>query len=128
MQNFHKIGLSVFPLLRSGAGGAKERREESVPSLRRLGVERASSGGNAMKISILELRRVAEILEVDAARVCLPEDLPMLENVADYLRFVANQREEYEARRREEDPRMKKLKSALSQLRSARRIRLAGQS
>ena len=81
-----------------------------------------------MKISISELRRAAEFLQVDAGRICPSEDLKILDNVAEYLRYVANQREEYEARQREEDPRMKKLKSALSQLRSARTMRLAGRT
>ena len=81
-----------------------------------------------MKISIRELRRTAEFLEGDAARVCPPDDLQTLTNVADYLRYVADQREEFEARQREADPRMQKLRTALAQVWSARNARLAGRA
>lgn len=81
-----------------------------------------------MKISIPDLRVAAEFLEREGVRYCPPEQRQGLYNAADYLRFVADQREEYEARHREPDPRMEKLRSALKQVWSARNSRLAGRA
>ena len=81
-----------------------------------------------MKISIRDLRLAADWLETQGARYSHPEDHQSLYNAADYLRFVADQREEYEARQREPDERMEQLKVALQKVWSARGARAAGRA
>lgn len=81
-----------------------------------------------MKISIPKLRWVADWLERDGVRICRLEEQGALQDVAEYLRFVADQREEFEARRRDPDERMEQLKSALQKVFSARGARAAGRT
>ena len=81
-----------------------------------------------MTITVSELRKAADFLATDGANNCRPEERDKLLSVAEYLRFVADQREEYQSRLAPPDPRMDKLKSALKHVWSARTARLAGRT
>lgn len=87
--------------------------------------EESGDGFAIMKISILELRTVAEFLDSDGVRHCRADERSMLVSVADYLRFVADQREEYESRHAPVDPRAAQLRAVLQKVWSGRAERLA---
>lgn len=89
---------------------------------------RRAAAVNGMNISIGDLRTAADWLNNEGVRFCHPEDQEALYRAADYLRFVADQREEFQATRRDPDPRMEQLKSALQRVWSARAQRNAARS
>lgn len=75
-----------------------------------------------MKVSTNDLYVAAEWLDQNATRFADPADQTALLNAADWMRFVAAQREEYEARKRSGEPRYKSLKSAVTAVWRARGV------
>lgn len=82
----------------------------------RVGARRAGS----MKATVKDLNIAAAWLEEQGGRGGGYEDEEACGRVADYLRFVADQREEYEATRRSPEQRMEALKIAFEKVWGAR--------
>lgn len=78
-----------------------------------------------MKIAVRDLMSAIYCLEDTSRCGGRSEDRDALRRVAEYLRFVADQRQEYEATRGPADPRMDFLKSALKKVQSARAARVS---
>lgn len=77
-----------------------------------------------MKIAVRDLKTAIYCLEDYARGGHRSADGDALRRVADYLRFVVEQRQEFEATRGGLDPRMAHLKTALKKVWSARTERV----
>ncbi|MEL6979173.1 MAG: hypothetical protein AAGM38_10885 [Pseudomonadota bacterium] len=99
--------------------------DKRLKAAARVAAERKAAAVSGMNFSIRDLRTAADWLNNEGVRYCHPDDQAALSRAAEYLRFVADQREEYEATRQEPDPRMDRLKSALERVWSARAQRNA---
>lgn len=108
-------------------GASRRYRGEIARSLCAAAPERADCGAasGVIELSIRDLQLAAYRLEIDGGRSAAREEADACRRVADYLRFVADQREEFEARRAAADPNMTALRATLSKVFSPRRQRVS---